>query len=53
MSDYSWDCYRETLFEKEIGKLKSLPIDQQDQQVVDVVDYLQKRLKEIKSKYKE
>ena len=48
MSTYSWDCYRETIFEQEIEKLNGLPVDQQDQQVLDVVDYLQKRLKEVK-----
>jgi len=51
--DYSWDCYRETIFEKEIEKLKTLNVEQQDHQVLDVVDYLDKRLKEIKNKYKE
>jgi hypothetical protein len=51
---FSWDCYRETLFEQELWMLDHLPPKTYQESERDIIHrYLEERLKEIKKKYKE
>jgi hypothetical protein len=55
MSDYSWDCYRETIFEQELQRIKMHPEYFKENHIIkyDVERYLEDRLQEIKNKYKD
>ena len=54
MSNYSWDCYRETLFEQELWMLDHTPPKLYGEIEKDIIHrYLEERINEIKTKYKE
>lgn len=54
MSNYSWDCYAETIFENELWMLDNIPPIHYGETERDIIHrYLEDRIKEIKDKYKD
>jgi hypothetical protein len=53
MPHYSWDCYAETIFNKEVEHLEH-DINQIDKQTKETIQkYLRSRVKEIQNEYKD
>lgn len=50
---YSWDCYAETIFEREIWMLQNICPEEYKPKKDIIENYLKDRLKEIKEKYKD